>query len=130
MAKESGPNEPAESLKPELVRTRDRMARDLQGLRYELDIPRRLKTSFQQQTAVWIAAAVVLGAVVMMAPRGKRKIYVDAKGRETGKAKLLETGLLLGALRIAATLLRPAITDFIKNKVASSLGSSGRRDPW
>src|SRR3954463_2306769 len=103
MAKESRPGQPAQSLTPELVRTRDRMARDLQGLRYELDIPRRLKSSFQQQTAVWIGAAVVLGAVIMLAPRGKRKIYVDAKGRETGKGKLVETGLLLGALRIAAT---------------------------
>ena len=136
MAKRPGSVKSPESIGADLVRSRERLERDLQGLRYELDIPRKLKQSFQQQTAVWLGAAVVIGALIMFLPRSPKKVYVEtpAKGkgwaREKPKTRLMETGLLLGALRIAATLLRPVVTDIIKEKVAAGFGSARPRSKW
>src|ERR1700704_2413980 len=111
MAKESGPNNSTDELKVKITRSRDRLARDLRGVRYELDIPRRIRRSFQQQTVLWIGAAAVIGTLIVLIPLRRKTVYVDrASGATVGKpkrTKLLEAGFLLGAIRIAATLLQP-----------------------
>ena len=118
MAKESRPNNSPESLKAEIARSRERVDRDLRGLRYELDFPRKIRQSLRQQTVVWAVAAVAIGVVVVALPRGKRRVYVEANSGGRPKGRLFETGFLLGALRVAATLLKPAITSFIRQRMA------------
>src|SRR3954471_8244363 len=100
MAKESGSNESPESVKVEIERSRERLARDVRGLRYELDIPAKIRRSFHQQTTLWVVSAVVVGAVVVALPRLRKKVYVQVDGSGKTKNKLLETGFLLGAARI------------------------------
>lgn len=126
MAKKSGSNKPPAALRVELDQSRQRVARELRGLRYELDFPQKFRRSFQQQTGVWIAAVAVVGVLVVALPRGRRNVRAEPKGGEKSKARLLETGFLLGALRIAATLLKPAVLGFIKQKIAGS-GEGTRR---
>lgn len=130
MAKESGSNKPAESIKAEIARSRELVERDLRGLRYELDFKRKLRQSFRQQTVVWVAAAALLGTVVVMLPRRKKTVYVDAKGKEKPQKKLLEAGFLLGALRIAVTLLRPALMNFIKQKMTGGSTAGHSASKW
>ena len=77
MAKESGSDEPAEELREEIARSRELVARNLSGLRYELDFPRKIRRSFQTQTVLWLAAAAAAGLVFMVLPRRKKKVYVD-----------------------------------------------------
>jgi Protein of unknown function (DUF3618) len=118
MAKKAGRNDSPDELRAEIAGSRERLARDLRGLRYELDFPRKIKKSFQQQTVAWITAAAVVGALLILLPVRKKKIYVDAKtGEEKKKKQMLEAGFLLGALKIAATLLRPTITNFLKSRI-------------
>jgi hypothetical protein len=94
------------------------MARELSGLRYELDIPRKLKNSFRDQTAIWIGALAVVGLLIAVAPARKKKIYIRGKDNSQGNGKgLLEAGALVGVLKFAATLLRPALMKFVTSKI-------------
>src|SRR6266705_6016858 len=105
MAEKFGRNRSTGELRAEIGRSRERVARDLRGLHYELDFPTKLRRSFREQTVSWLAAAVAVGALIAFAPMRKKKIYIDAKsGRET-KRKLFEAGFALGALKIAAGLV-------------------------
>ncbi len=67
-------------LKSEIAHSRERLARDLRGLRYELDFPAKFRRSFRKQTGSWISAATAVGALIALAPMRKKKIYVDTKG--------------------------------------------------
>jgi hypothetical protein len=94
------------------------MARELSGLRYELDIPCKIKNSFRDQTAIWIGALTVVGLLIAISPARKKKVYVRAKdnSKENGKG-LLEAGALVGVMKFAATLLRPALVKFVTSKI-------------
>ena len=112
MAKEPGREQSPDELKLEIARSRDRMTRDLRVFRQESDIPRKIQRSFQRQTAAWITAAVVVGALLIVLPARRRVIEVEAKPPRHGKrsnGKLLEAGFALGALRFAATVTMAAL---------------------
>jgi hypothetical protein len=131
MAKEFGRNDdPADELKAEIARSRDLVAREVRGLRYELDIPRRIKRSFREQTPLWIGAAVVVGTLFVMMSARKKKIYVDAKTGGKPKSRFLQAGFALGALRIAASLLKPMIANFITKKVGDYASSNRPAEKW
>jgi hypothetical protein len=117
MAEKSGSNKSTDELTEEIDRSRERVARDLRGVRYELDFPAKLQRSFREQTVSWITAAAAVGAVIAFAPMRKKKIYVDAKSGQKTKRKLIETGFALGALKIAASFVRPAIVELVKNRL-------------
>jgi len=125
MAKEFGNDDPAEELREEIARSRERLTRDLRGLRYELDFPRKIRRSFQTQTVLWLAAAAAAGLVFTVLPRRKKKVYVDLKSGKKSTGRLLEAGFLLGALKIAANVLKPVMVSFLKDKVSAF--ASGRR---
>jgi len=44
-------------LREEIARSRELVSRNLGGLRYELDFPRKIRRSFQTQTVLWLAVA-------------------------------------------------------------------------
>jgi hypothetical protein len=112
------PRKDRAAIKSDIALSRDRMARELSGLRYELDIPRKLKNSFRDRTAIWIGALSVVGLLIAIAPARKKKVYIRAKdnSKENGKG-LLEAGVLVGVLKFAATLLRPALVKFVTSKI-------------
>jgi hypothetical protein len=121
MAKESGRNQSTDELRAEIARSRERVGRDLRGLRYELDFSRKFRRSFRQQTVAWLTAVVVVGTLIAVLPVRKKKVYIDAKSGRKTQGKLLEAGFALGLLKIAASLFRPAITTFITNKIRGNL---------
>jgi len=117
MAETSGHNESIDELKAQLARSRERVARDLGGLQYELDFPAKFRRSFRKQTGSWLSAAAAVGALVALAPMRRRKVYVDARSSEKSKKKLVETGFALAVLKIAANFVRPVIVEFLKNRL-------------
>ena len=132
MAKEPGQEKSLHQLRQEIAHSRDRLSRDLSGLRYELDFPLKFRKSFQRQTVVWVTAAIVVGVVFAVMPSRTKKIYV--KGKTNGKGKgeeqkkgLIGAGLAVGALRLAATLLKPALMNFAAKKMGSYASGMGRR---
>ncbi len=117
MAKKSGGKQSSDELKGAIARSRERVARDLRSVRAELDFPGKVRRSFQENTVAWIGAAVAVGTLVVLAATRKKKVYVAANHKPSPQSKLLEAGFLLGVLKIAATLARPAITKFLEEKV-------------
>ena len=124
MAQKSGHDKSIDELTAEIAASRERMARDLRGLHYELDFAGKLRRSFRKQTVSWLTAAAAVGALIAFAPMRKKKIYIDAKSGKKTKKRLVETGFALGALKIAATLLKPVITTFLTKKISGYAGTS------
>lgn len=130
MAKESGTDGSLNEIKRRIEQSRYELGRDLSGLRYELDIPLKIKKSFQRNTVVWVAAAVVLGLMFTGGPRRRKKIYVDAKGRKKGKETLVEAGLLLTAVKFAASVLKPVIVSYAMQKLNAFSGAQRGKHKW
>jgi hypothetical protein len=129
MAKEPGQEKSLHELRQEIAHSRDRLARDLGGLRYELDFPLKFRKSFQRQTVVWITAAVVVGVIFAVMPARTKKVQVKAKAKTDGeeaKKGILGAGLAMGALRLAATLLKPAVMSFVSKKMGGYAADAAR----
>jgi mannose/fructose/N-acetylgalactosamine-specific phosphotransferase system component IIC len=119
-------------LRQEAAHSRDRLARDLTGLRYELDFPLKFRKSFQRQTVLWIGAAIIVGVVFAVLPARTKKIQVKtpkAKDRgEKQKEGMVGAGLALGALKLVATMLKPTVTAFVAKKMSGyAAGASAAR---
>ena len=127
MAEKSGRNKSIEELTAEIGQSRERVAHDLRGLNYELDFPAKFRRSFREQTVSWLSAAAAVGALIALAPMRKKKIYVDAKSGRKSQKKLVENGVALGMLKIAANLVRPVIVEFVKNRLTDFGGRSRRK---
>ena len=132
MAKEPGQTRSLHQLRQEVAHSRDRLARDLGGLRYELDFPLKFRKSFQRQTVLWISAAVVIGVIFAVMPARTKKVHVKAKANDDKETKkgILGAGLAIGALRLAATLLKPAVAQFISKKMSSYAAGAGSGRKW
>jgi hypothetical protein len=130
MAKEPGKDRSLVEIKQRIERSRYELGRDLSGLRYELDIPLRIKKSFQRNTVLWVAGAVVLGLMFTAGPRRKKKIYVDAKGRKKAKETIVEAGLLLTAAKFAASVLKPIIVSYAIQKMNAYSGGVRSKQKW
>ena len=127
MAEKSGRNKSIDELTAEIGQSRERVARDLRGLKYEVDFPAKFRRSFRQQTVSWLSAAAAVGALIALAPMRKKKIYVDAKSGRKSQKKLVESGVALAVLKIVANLARPAIVEFVKTRLTDFGGRSRRK---
>jgi len=127
MAEKSGHNKSIDELRAEIAASRERVGRDLCGLRHELDFPAKFRRSFREQTVSWISAAAAVGALIALAPMRRKKIYVDAKSSRKTQKKLVETGFALAALKVVAGLARPVIVEFVKNRLTGFAGKPRRK---
>jgi hypothetical protein len=127
MAEKSGRNKSIEKLTAEIGQSRERVARDLRGLKYEVDFPAKFRRSFREQTVSWLSAAAAVGALIALAPMRKKKVYVNAKSGRKSQKKLVESGVALVVLKIAANLIRPAIVEFVKTRLTDFGGRSRRK---
>ena len=126
MAEKSGRNKSIDELRAEIAGSRERVRRDLCGLHHELDFPAKFRRSFRNQTVSWISAATAVGTLIALAPMRRKKIYVDVKSSRKSQKKLVETGFALAALKVVASLARPVILEFVKNRLTGFAGKSRR----
>ena len=127
MAETSGRNKSIDELTAEIVSSRERVGRELRGMHYELDFPAKFRRSFREQTVSWLTAAAAVGALIALAPMRKKKIYVDTKTSRKSQKKLVETGVALAVLKTMASLARPVIVEFVKNRMTHFAGKSRRK---
>ena len=130
MAQKPGQAKSLHELRQEAAHSRDRLTRDLSGLRYELDFPLKFRKSFQRQTVLWIGAAIVVGVVLAVLPARTKKVRVKMKTKDRGqqqKEGIVGAGLALGALKLVATMLKPTITAFVAKKMSSYAAGAGAR---
>lgn len=130
MAKESGRHDLTNELKVEVARSRDSVAREFRAVRYELDIPRKIRRSFQEQTPVWIGAAALVGVLLFVLPLRKKKVCAAPASADNSKSKLVKAGFALGALRIAASLLKPLVLNFVVNKMRAYTNPDEPVNKW
>jgi hypothetical protein len=137
MAKERGHEKSIGELRQEIAHSRDRLAQNLSGLKYEVDFPLKFRKSFQRHAALWISAAVLTGvAVTARAMPSKKRIVYLTRGsgqREKGKEQkkgLLQAGLTMGLLRFGATLLRPVVISFVTRKFGGQAGRGSGSSRW
>lgn len=121
MAKKPGRNNQANELKEEIAHSREQVGRNLRGLRYELDVPRKIRNSFRREPLPWIATAAAVGIFVVLMVARRKKIYVTPTGTaKPAPEKFLTAGLALGVLKIASTLLKPAIIGLVEKKLSGA----------
>ncbi len=128
MAEKSGQGKSLHELRQEAAHSRDRLGRDLTGLRYELDFPLKFRKSFQRQTVVWIGAAILIGVLIVALPPRTKKVQFKARAKGKGehqKEGILGAGLALGALKLVATMLKPTISAFVAKKMSGYAGGAG-----
>src|SRR6476469_3910220 len=120
MAEKSGPDETPVELWRKIGHSRELVVRDVGGLRYELNFPRKFKRAFQQNTLVWVGAALAVGLFVALLRARPQKIYVNAAGKKVRPPNktLLESGALLGLVKLAMTVVQPVVTSYFAKKGA------------
>ena len=120
MAEKSGNKQSEADLKREIARSREDLALRLNRVREEANIPRRVRQSLRREPVPWIIGAIAVGLIITGIVTRNKRVFVDAARRGTkAKTVLLETGFLLGALRIAAGLLKPVVMKFVEKKFGS-----------
>src|SRR2546423_14919327 len=114
MAKKTGNKQSDTELKAQIARSREDLALRLNRVREEADVPRKIRQSVKRAPVPWIVGAIAVGLIVIGLVTRNKKVIVDAtrRGART-KHALLETGFILGALRIAAGLLKPVVMKFV-----------------
>ena len=115
MAKKSR-GKPAAELRQDIARSREDVERRLARVRDESDFPKKIRRSVQREPVPWIVGAIAVGLLLTAIATRKKKVVIDAKGRSKSKGGLMEAGFLLGALRIAATLLKPVVVNLVEKK--------------
>jgi hypothetical protein len=132
MAQERRQEKSIAELRQEIAHSRDRLGRDLSGLKYELDFGLKFRKSFQRRAPVWISAAVLTGVVftARSIPPKKKVVHLKSGGGQKAKGEeqkkgLLQAGLAMGLLRFAATMLRPVVISMVSKRIAAY----GQRPP-
>ena len=126
MAKKSR-NKSKVELTQQIARSREDLTLRLNRVREEADLSKKIRRSVRREPVPWIVGAIAVGLIITGIVTRKKKVIVDAtrRGSKT-RSVLLETGFVLGALRIAATLLKPVVMKFVEDKFR---GYASRRPP-
>ena len=117
MGQKSKRNRSTDELRTKIASSRERVDGAIRGLHYELDFPAKLRRSFRKRTVSWLASSTAVGALMVLLLARKKKVYVDPKSGGKANKKLVETGFALGALKIGASLVRPAIVELVKSRL-------------
>jgi hypothetical protein len=107
----------SKELSRELAESRARLSYHSSVLADRANVPRRLKRSITRRPATWMAAVAVIGLLIA-ARRPRKRIEVRTKEpveKQAGKA-----ALILGAGKLALDIFRPALTMWLRKKVAPS----------
>jgi hypothetical protein len=117
MAEESEFDRSTDDLIAKAARSRGQVGRHLRGLRYELDFPAKLRRSYLRYISYWLSGAMAVGVLMALLLLREKKIEMRPQSNGKTKTKLAKGGFALGALNIGASLIRPALAEFVKNRL-------------
>jgi hypothetical protein len=133
MAEESGSKEDPVGLRKEIARSRELVVRDFAGLRYEFDFPLKIRKAFQRNTAFWVGSALAVGLILALLRARPKKVYISGGGGRKVRASnktLLESGLLLSAVKLGITILQPLVVSYFKKQGAKTRDNVRRSSGW
>jgi hypothetical protein len=98
-------------------------------LGYELNFPLKVKKSFQRNTVYWVGGALAVGLLLALLRARTQKIYLSAAGKKVKSPdkNLLDAGMFLGALKLAAPLVQPIVMGYFAKKMAKKADQPRRR---
>ena len=111
-------------LTAELARARRRIGENLGALRRDLDFPARVKNAVFKHPRAWAGGAALFGVLVARLTARKKKVAPSKKNTEAQIVGAGKAGLLLGALKIAFDLSRPALAKWASQRVADYMDSA------
>lgn len=128
MAEKTGSDKTPVELWKKISRSRELVVRDMDGLRYEFNFPLKFRKAFQRHTVVWVGAALAVGLLIALLRARPQKIYVGAGGKKmrSPDKTLLQSGALIGLLKVGMTLLQPMIVSHFAKKGAKKGGERAR----
>ena len=127
MAKTSRNSKSATELRSQVVHSREQLARNVARVRDELNVPQKIRRSFERQPATWIIVLIVAGLATAAILSRKKKVYVDPKKSKRPKNNFVQAGFALGVLRIAANLAKPYIESLVARKMGGGAGAAPPR---
>ncbi len=130
MAEKSGSEKGPVELRQKISQSRTLVVRDMDGLRYELNFPLKFRKAFQRNTVIWVGAALAVGLCVALLRARTKKVYVGRGSWKVGKANktLLESGAVVGLLKLGMTFVQPLIVSYFAKKGAKTGGTQGGRE--
>ncbi|HEY3663552.1 MAG TPA: hypothetical protein VGL24_10400 [Chthoniobacterales bacterium] len=128
MAEKSGSDETPVELRRKIAQSRELVVRDMDGMRYELNFPLKFRKAFQRHTVVWVGAALAVGLCLALLRARTQKVYVGVTGKKarTQEKTLLQSGALIGLLKLGMTLVQPMVVSYFAKKGAKRGGEKGR----
>jgi hypothetical protein len=129
MAEKSGSDETPVELRQKIARSRELVGRDMSGLRYELNFPLKFRKAFQRHTVAWVGAALAAGLFLALLRARTRKVYVGPGGKKVRAPKnrtLLESGALLGLVKLGMTIVQPIVVSYFAKKSAKKGSEKAR----
>ena len=118
----------------ELSRSRAGLTREWMVLRREFDFKAKLNNVLRRKPYMWLSGAAALGWM-LAGPKSKTRVVTkviqpDAEGKpvvvkEKGKRRAGLVALLLGLIRLAIPVVRPALTAYAGKLIADM----GRKHP-
>jgi hypothetical protein len=120
MGEESETNRSTNELNAKIAVSRERVEYNLRGLQYELDYVAKLRWSYLHYTTYWIGGAALAGMLMALLPMREKKVYMSPERNGKKKDRLAASGFALGALNLVAGLIRPAITELVKNRLSQT----------
>jgi hypothetical protein len=111
-------------LTAELARARSRIGLNLGALRRDLDFPARAKRAVFRHPRAWVGGASLIGLLLARLPSRKKAVPAGRKNAEAQIVGAGKAGLLLGALKIAFDLSRPALAKWAGQRVTDYMGRS------
>ncbi len=138
--KQTEPRPDREELIRQLINSRARLARDLEGMVYELDVKSKVKRSVAHNAATWVAGAAASGFILAMLPGKKRRKGKSQKLKPSGESGSTESrsktkrhkfseSLLFDSVKTMIPVLRPLLIAVVSKKVGALAAKVENRNP-
>ena len=119
----------------ELARSRSGMTLHAGQVKYQSDVPRRLKSSFRDHVGVWLTGALVTGGAISLLPAREKKVYVNPlskTGRAKAKTKIItevenpkKAGFWVTLLGLLMPIIKPIATRLLTKHLSTYLEGPG-----
>jgi hypothetical protein len=101
----------------QLARARQQIDSSSSQVRRALDVPARVRGSFQKHAVLWIGGAVITGVVIAkFARRPRAGLSARKKGGDAAVKKAGAAGLLLAGAKIAFDAFRPMLAKWLVSR--------------
>ena len=117
----------------QLDRTRSRLAANRRELAEDLDVPKKLKSSFVGHRGVWLGGAALFGLIISRLPPRRKKSAPPSKAKATAKVEAERAGMAgigFALLKIAFNVAKPILISWATKRMNRGMASPPARDRY